>query len=252
MGIKALDNFRRRYRTLIILIIAALCVGCLELSNVTRRSLFYGCLLIAAGMLMRLWTNGIILKSKEVCRVGPYSMCRHPMYLGTAIASIGVAVFLNNPYFVVIILAAVIISFIRAKSEETKLAERFPEYTTYRNEIPALPTPISLFSSIKSGDMLHRVSLKLSYENGEVSRVNLYYLICVASLVYLEFRGRLSIEGDKVMYFRALLAGLFVLSAVSYLVFPSITKYSRAFFIFCMAAACAMYFALENRLIIIS
>lgn len=246
MGIKTLDNFRRRYRLLIILIIAALCVGCLELSNITRRSLFYGCVLIAAGMLVRLWTNGIILKSKEVCRVGPYSLCRHPMYLGTAIASIGVAVFLNNPYFIVIILAAVIISFIRAKSEEAKLAERFPEYTAYRNEIPALPTPISLFSSVKSGDILHRTSLRLSYENGEVTRVNLYYLICVASLAYLELRSKLNIGGDKAMYFRALFVGLFLLAAASYLVFPSITKYSRLFFIFCMAAACTMYFVLEN------
>ncbi|MBI4244136.1 MAG: isoprenylcysteine carboxylmethyltransferase family protein [Planctomycetes bacterium] len=241
MGLKQLDKFRRKYRLLIIFGLFALCLICLELSNVAKTSIIYGVPVIVVGMLIRLWTNGTIVKSKEVCNVGPYSICRHPMYFGTIVASFGVAVLMNQIFFTVIILLAFIISFVRAKSEESKLIERFPEYNDYKSKVPALPTPVSLARSIGSGSVIGRWSLRLSYENGEVTRLNLYYLILVISLMYLKFREKLALNN---LYFHVTFLMFLVVSALSFLLYAKGIKHPRYFFVVCMICACIGSFVL--------
>ena len=42
-----------------------------------------------AGGLLRLWAAGYTRKSREVTRVGPDSLVRHPLYMGTLLAWLG-------------------------------------------------------------------------------------------------------------------------------------------------------------------
>ena len=44
-----------------------------------------------AGECLRLWAAGHLEKSKEVTRSGPYRHTRHPLYLGSSIIGIGIA-----------------------------------------------------------------------------------------------------------------------------------------------------------------
>jgi hypothetical protein len=213
----------------------ALCLVCLELSNVTRSSIIYGVPVVIVGMLIRLWTNGTIVKSKEVCNIGPYSICRHPMYFGTIVASVGVAIFMYQIFFAVIIFLAFVISFIRAKNEETKLIERFPEYLKYKAQVPALPTPMSFARSISSGSIFGKWSLKLAYENGEITRLNLYYLIMMASLLYLRFRGVLALYE---LYLHMGFLVFLIISALSFIFYVKGIKHPRSFFVVCMVVAC--------------
>jgi protein-S-isoprenylcysteine O-methyltransferase Ste14 len=52
-----------------------------------------GFLLVVAGTLYRMWTTVFIAgrKDVEVVEEGPYARCRHPLYLGSLVAGLGLA-----------------------------------------------------------------------------------------------------------------------------------------------------------------
>ncbi len=51
-----------------------------------------GFLLVAAAVLWRLWASLFIAgrKEAELVREGPYARCRHPLYLGSVVAALGI------------------------------------------------------------------------------------------------------------------------------------------------------------------
>src|SRR5688572_8091399 len=51
-----------------------------------------GLLISVAGEGLRLWAAGHLEKSREVTRSGPYRFLRHPLYAGSALIAVGVAV----------------------------------------------------------------------------------------------------------------------------------------------------------------
>lgn len=51
-----------------------------------------GFLIAVAGECLRLWAAGHLEKSREVTRSGPYRFLRHPLYAGSIVIAIGVAV----------------------------------------------------------------------------------------------------------------------------------------------------------------
>jgi protein-S-isoprenylcysteine O-methyltransferase Ste14 len=61
------------------------------LAQPTWPSLFRGALFALAGEALRLWAAGHLEKSKEVTRSGPYARMRHPLYLGSALIAVGIA-----------------------------------------------------------------------------------------------------------------------------------------------------------------
>jgi protein-S-isoprenylcysteine O-methyltransferase Ste14 len=82
---------------------------------------------------IRVWAAGHLEKSREVTRSGPYRWFRHPLYVGSALMGIGVAVAANSlvaaagifVYLAVTMTAAV-------RTEEAFLRAKFgPEYDEY-------------------------------------------------------------------------------------------------------------------------
>jgi protein-S-isoprenylcysteine O-methyltransferase Ste14 len=55
------------------------------------RSLIAGFALACVGELLRIWAAGHLEKSREVTRSGPYRWLRHPLYVGSSIMSVGLA-----------------------------------------------------------------------------------------------------------------------------------------------------------------
>ena len=51
-----------------------------------------GLLIALAGECLRLWAAGHLEKSREVTRSGPYRFLRHPLYAGSIMIAIGIAV----------------------------------------------------------------------------------------------------------------------------------------------------------------
>lgn len=152
----------------------------------TPSSLAAGLALIVLGIGMRLATNSVLKKNQEICREGLYAFCRHPMYLGTLAAAAGIAVALNHPAALVLLVAAVAISLYRIRREEDFLKANLSNYEDYRRETPAFPTPASVLRGLRSGRARARLSLTQLFLNGEVLRLNLYLALLLVSSLYLK------------------------------------------------------------------
>jgi protein-S-isoprenylcysteine O-methyltransferase Ste14 len=77
----------------------------LWLATPTAQSLLIGALVAIIGESIRLWAAGHLEKSKEVTQSGPYRYTRHPLYLGSSLIGIGMAVIANNLIVAVIVIA---------------------------------------------------------------------------------------------------------------------------------------------------
>jgi protein-S-isoprenylcysteine O-methyltransferase Ste14 len=109
----------------------------LWLAEPTRTSMLWGACVAAVGELIRIWAAGHVEKSREVTRSGPYRFTRHPLYLGSSIIGIGIALASASWLVAAIVfgyLGATITAAIRA--EEAHLREKFGrEYDAYAARI---------------------------------------------------------------------------------------------------------------------
>ena len=111
----------------------------LILAQPTRRSLIVGMSIAACGELFRMWAAGHIHKSREVTMSGPYRWVPHPLYLGSSVMGIGLAVACASiPVAILIALYLVTALTSAIKSEETYLRRAFgDQYDLYRSGIEA-------------------------------------------------------------------------------------------------------------------
>lgn len=114
-----------RYRVALGGVTAALT---LWLARPTVDSLVLGALVAVAGQGLRLWAAGHIEKSREVTSSGPYRYLRHPLYAGSALVGVGVAVAAKHPGLAAGILAYLAATLVAAmRAEEAHLREKFGE-----------------------------------------------------------------------------------------------------------------------------
>jgi protein-S-isoprenylcysteine O-methyltransferase Ste14 len=57
-----------------------------------------GALLVLLGVSIRSWAASVLWKGKGLASAGPYSLCKHPLYLGSASMVLGFCTVLNNPW----------------------------------------------------------------------------------------------------------------------------------------------------------
>ena len=105
----------------------------LWLARPTWSLLAVGTVVAAAGECIRVWAAGHLEKSREVTRSGPYRWTRHPLYVGSAVMAIGVAVAGNSAVAAAAIGLYVVGTFTAAiRTEEAFLREKFgSEYDEY-------------------------------------------------------------------------------------------------------------------------
>lgn len=116
-----------------------------EITNMT------GLLLVITAVLGRFWSIVYIggRKSKLVFQDGPYSICRHPLYLFSTIGAVGFG-FLLGSIILVFILGGVTFLILNATAEKE---ERFlratygNDYNEYANRVPRIIPKISLFKT---------------------------------------------------------------------------------------------------------
>ena len=105
----------------------------LWLAHPTRPTLVIGGAIALCGELFRIWAAGHLEKGREVTISGPYRLTRHPLYLGSTLVGIGLAVAAANVVVAVIVVAYLAITLTAAiRTEEAHLTEKFgsayPEY----------------------------------------------------------------------------------------------------------------------------
>lgn len=106
----------------------------LWLAQPTVELLARGAVVAAAGEALRIWAAGHLEKSREVTRSGPYRWFRHPLYLGSTLIAIGVAV-ASGRGIVMVVIAVYVLTTIPAAilAEEAHLREKFSgDYDAYK------------------------------------------------------------------------------------------------------------------------
>src|SRR3954469_342700 len=103
----------------------------------TSRSLAIGTIVAAAGEALRVWAAGHLEKGREVTVSGPYAFTRHPLYVGSTIIGIGLAIGCASIVAGVLVISYLAITLSAAiRTEEAHLTEKFgaayPEYRAGR------------------------------------------------------------------------------------------------------------------------
>ena len=107
----------------------------LWLAEPTSRSLALGAAVAIAGELVRIWAAGHLEKGREVTSSGPYAFSRHPLYLGSTVMGVGLAVASASEVVGALVVAYLSVTLTAAiLTEEAHLTEKFGSaYPEYRN-----------------------------------------------------------------------------------------------------------------------
>jgi protein-S-isoprenylcysteine O-methyltransferase Ste14 len=97
-----------------------------------------GAALALAGLLVRALAAGYLKKQEALATAGPYAWTRNPLYLGSALMGLGLALAGNN-WLAAALVAAYFVAFYPAviRREEQELRERYgAAYDHYAREVP--------------------------------------------------------------------------------------------------------------------
>jgi protein-S-isoprenylcysteine O-methyltransferase Ste14 len=107
------------------------------LAEPTLQTIAIGMSIAVLGEAIRIWAAGHLNKSREVTSSGPYRFVGHPLYLGSSIMGLGLAIACNS-----VLVAALIVLYLATtitaaiKSEEAFLRRHFGEqYELYRTGV---------------------------------------------------------------------------------------------------------------------
>jgi protein-S-isoprenylcysteine O-methyltransferase Ste14 len=120
------------------------------LARPTLKSICLGAVIAAIGLLIRTLASGHVQKNEQLTMSGPYAYVRNPLYFGSIVLGVGLAVAGNNWWIAVCLMVmflAVYLPVIRA--EESFLQARFPEYGEYVSRVPRLLPRFRAFGNAK-------------------------------------------------------------------------------------------------------
>jgi phospholipid methyltransferase len=111
----------------------------LILARPTLTSFLLGLALVLPGEVLRLWASGHIEKTSRLATGGPYGHTQHPLYLGSLMIALGVAVAAARPAAFLAVGAYVLAFFpFVIRDEREFLRKRFgPEYERWTAEVPS-------------------------------------------------------------------------------------------------------------------
>jgi protein-S-isoprenylcysteine O-methyltransferase Ste14 len=103
------------------------------LAHPTWRSIATGVAIGLCGQTLRLWAAGHLEKSREVTQSGPYRYTRHPLYVGSSLMALGLAIATRSWPVAVLVAVYMAVTLTAAiRTEEAFLRERFgDEYDAY-------------------------------------------------------------------------------------------------------------------------
>ncbi|MEP6917333.1 MAG: isoprenylcysteine carboxylmethyltransferase family protein [Acidobacteriota bacterium] len=107
----------------------------LYLASPTARTLAAGALVALVGEGMRVWAAGHLEKGREVTTSGPYALTRHPLYFGSTLIGIGLAIASASVVGAALVTAYLAVTLTAAiRTEEAHLTEKFGgAYPAYRD-----------------------------------------------------------------------------------------------------------------------
>jgi protein-S-isoprenylcysteine O-methyltransferase Ste14 len=155
------------------------------------RSTLAGVSVMAAGMFMRLWSNGYAIKLDKLTTSGPYAFVRNPLYLGTALILLGLVLMLKVFLIGLIFFALIVAAYIRTiRNEEKMLSDKFgAAYLDYRAKVPAMwPT----FCPYAAGE-----KWPFSFERLWYSREHKVVIWMSIIVIAFHLKEEFMVEGEK-------------------------------------------------------
>lgn len=129
---------RWNFRTLRLRGVWVLIVPFVLMARPTLAALASGALLACPGVLLRGWAAGFIRKDRELSVCGPYAHTRNPLYLGSFLIGLGVALASGRWELLVLFGAFYLLVYGAVMRAEARfLEERFGErYALWAREVP--------------------------------------------------------------------------------------------------------------------
>ena len=91
------------------------------------------------GLALRAWAAGHLRKNQKLATSGPYSFTRNPLYLGTLITAMGLAMAANSVGLGLFFAAMFVLIYLPAiELEEQHLSAILPDYADYAASVPLL------------------------------------------------------------------------------------------------------------------
>ena len=116
-----------------------LAVALVVLAQPTIVSLYFGLPFAIAGLILRGWAAGHLAKNEHLTMTGPYALLRNPLYLGTLMAAVGLAVASRKlTVLVLVALVFLLVYFPVIEQEESHLRNLFPDFGNYARRVPML------------------------------------------------------------------------------------------------------------------
>ena len=133
-GLQGAGRLRRIHFHLLLAVLALL------LARPDFVAVLAGTALVAAGVGLRVWAAGLLVKGGELCTQGPYGLVRHPLYLGSFVAALGFCVMMNVKWAWLIVLPLfVILYWAQVRLEESYLRGEYGEaHAEYAKRVPML------------------------------------------------------------------------------------------------------------------
>lgn len=127
----------------------------LWLASPTPLLLLIGLPIALIGEALRVWAAGHLEKSREVTQSGPYRLFRHPLYVGSSVMGVGLAVAAGSVTVTLLVLTYLVATLSAAvRTEEAFLRTRFGgDYDAYkegRGALSAAPRRFSLDRALRN------------------------------------------------------------------------------------------------------
>jgi len=112
----------------------------LVLARPSSDGLWAGALLTGLGLALRAWAAGIIHKDERLTTTGPYAYLRHPLYVGSFVIGMGLAVAGGQWIWSALVVAYFVAVYRRTTSEEGERLTRLfgARYAEYAADVPPL------------------------------------------------------------------------------------------------------------------
>jgi len=121
------------------------------LARPSWRSMLFGGIVVAPGLLIRALASGHVRKNEALATSGPYAYTRNPLYLGSLLMGLGFCVAARSwlvGLALVVMFFAIYLPVIR--DEEAFLRRTFPEFEDYARRVPRMLPRLTDSSAVKS------------------------------------------------------------------------------------------------------
>lgn len=138
-----------------------------------------GTAMIFAALPIRAWASGIVKKDEELAVEGPYSLCRHPLYVGNILIGFGFC-FINGAAwaFVAMLLYLAVFYPMEIRKESRKMDDFFgEEYQQYKDEVPLLIPRLTPYETLGGWSFE-----QYFYENKDIVNEGIVFLCWVYTL----------------------------------------------------------------------